>query len=429
MHFPRSAAAVALLAASAAALPNNLRRETEPPAPTAAPTETDANLQPWVTVGDDSKPSTVTPVRTTISGTPTVVSAPPNGLTATVFTSYSEAAGHTSTGTAPAAPTAGSADGGQGSFLKCTKPKGEPFAPFCAPLPWDAQEYRPGNTYYFTWDATWFKSAPNTTIQITGSYVNETTGETTTEAFHSEGPIIASWGYWSWHADRKLLNGQHALNLTVAMASLKPGGDAKGAALYQGPKILLSDPPVPKPKPVPTPAGPALYIGLPVILGFALLCIFGVCIWNARHRRIELGNIMSRGRHGYGINKSGRSRVGGLGGASKSKKAAERVQLMERELAADGAAAYRDHDNEAQSGYPRWSAPAAPAATATPWAAWPAPRPRTARCTSSGPPPLVATTRAAPTPSATSSSDRMASVSKVFASSGCAWAPTMAAAA
>ncbi|KAK8064552.1 hypothetical protein PG994_007190 [Apiospora phragmitis] len=337
MHYLQSAAAMALLASSAAALPNNLLRprETDAPAASAAPDSNNNNNlpQPWVTVGDDGKPSTVTPVQTTISGIPTVISAPPNELTATVFTSYSEAAGHTSTGTLPAAPTATGTDGQGGAFLKCNKPKGEPNAPFCQPVPWHVQEYRPGNTYYFTWDASWFKAAPNTTIKIQGDYVNETTGETTTQAFESATGVTASWGYWAWFADRKILQGQHAVNLSISLGALKPGGQAAGADLIRGPQILLSDPPVPKPKPVPSPAGPALYIGLPVILGFALLCIFGVCIWNARHRRIELGDLVSRGR---------------MGSTSKSKKAAERVQLMERELASDGTAMYRDLDDDAQ---------------------------------------------------------------------------------
>lgn len=345
MRYSTSAAAVALLATAATALPNNLRpRQTE--APAAPDSNNNNNIQPWVTIGDDGKPSTVTPIQTTIDGKPTVVSAAPNDLTATVFTSYSEAAGHTSTGTVPAAPTATSTDG-QGSFLKCSKPKDANPDPFCQPLPWDVQEYRPGNTYYFTWDPTWFKN-PNTTIKIQGDYINDTTGDasTTLQAFESSN-IVASWGYWAWTTNRDMLQKHHAVNISISMGALKPGGAALGPDLIRGPRILLSDAPVPKPKPVPTPTGPALYIGLPVILGFALICIFGVCLWNARHRKIELGNIMSRGRHGYGINKSARSRMG-LGGKSKDKKSAERVQLMERELASDGTAAYHDLDEDAK---------------------------------------------------------------------------------
>ncbi|KAK7961778.1 uncharacterized protein PG986_002603 [Apiospora aurea] len=312
------------------------------PTPPAAPDS--KNLQPWVTVGDDGKPSTVTPVSTTVDGHPTLVSAPPNDLTATVFTSFSEVHGYTRTNSVPAAPTATSTDG-SGSFLKCSKPQdvATKGGPFCQPLAWDVNEYRPGNTYYFTWDPTWFKSSPNTTIKIQGDYLNQSTGDIATQAFESNG-IVASWGYWAWYADRKILLGQHALNLSISLGSLKPGGDVNGASILRGPTIL--------PSPSPAPAGPALYIGLPVIFGFAILCIFGVCVWNARHRRIELGNIMSRGRrHGYGGKSSRRNRMAGLGamGASDDKKAAaERVQLMERELASDGTAVYHDLDEDAK---------------------------------------------------------------------------------
>ncbi|KAK8075652.1 hypothetical protein PG997_010315 [Apiospora hydei] len=346
MHYFNSAAAVALLASTAAALPNMRPRETDAPDPT------NKDLQPWVTVGDDGKPSTVTPVSTTIDGHPTLVSAPPNDLTATVFTSFSEVHGYTRTNSVPAAPTATSTDGA-GSFLKCSKPQdvATKGGPFCQPLAWDVNEYRPGNTYYFTWDATWFKSSPNTTIKIQGDYLNQSTGDIATQAFESTG-VVASWGYWAWYADRKILLGQHALNLSISLGSLKPGGDVNGASILRGPTILLSEAPVPQPKPVPAPAGPALYIGLPVIFGFAILCIFGVCVWNARHRRIELGNIMSRGRrHGYGGKSSRRNRMAGLGamGASDDKKAAaERVQLMEREMASDGTAVYHDLDEDAK---------------------------------------------------------------------------------
>ncbi|KAK8016919.1 hypothetical protein PG993_015108 [Apiospora rasikravindrae] len=345
MHYLHSAAAMALLASSAVvALPNQMLRPRETDAP-------DPQNQPWVTVGDDGKPSTVTPVSTTLDGKPTVVSAAPNELTATVFTSFSEVHAYTRTGSVPAAPTATNTDG-SGSFMKCSKPRDAPNGPFCQPLPWDVNEYRPGNTYYFTWDATWFKSSPNTTIKIQGDYINQTNGETATQAFESTG-VTASWGYWAWYADRKLLLGQHALNLSISLGSLKPGGDVNGATVLRGPTILLSEAPVPKPKPVPSPAGPALYVGLPVIFGFAILCIFGVCVWNARHRRIELGNIMSRGRrHGYGGKSSRRNRMAGLSvGASPSddkKAAAERVQLMQRETAPDGNAVYRDLDDDAK---------------------------------------------------------------------------------
>lgn len=132
--------------------------------------------------------------------------------------------------------------------------------------------------------------------------------------------------------------GGNPVNISVHMVTLVAGGKANDP--IPGPRVLLTFPPAHKPKDVPAPAGPALYIGLPVILGFALLCIFGTLLWNKQQRRIGLGNIMSRGRGGYGVGKSARSRMGL--GKNKKKAAAERLQLMERELTADGHHVYRD---------------------------------------------------------------------------------------
>jgi hypothetical protein len=129
------AAALALLAASASAIPNVRPRETA----------TTDSLTPWVTVADDGTRKTVTPVLTTISGTATVISGAPNDLTATVFTTTNNGQVSTSTGTAPLA-TATASDGA-GSFLKCSNKDGT-LAPWC--LPTDGGSLYPGTTYYCT---------------------------------------------------------------------------------------------------------------------------------------------------------------------------------------------------------------------------------------------------------------------------------------
>lgn len=124
------AAAVALLASSVASMPNLQPRVTDSP-------------QPWVSVGDDGKPTTVTPVVTTISGVATVISGAPNDLTATVFTQTNYGQVTTSTGTAPA-PTATATDGA-GSFAVCNNKDGA-NAPWCTPT--DGANLYPGTTYY-----------------------------------------------------------------------------------------------------------------------------------------------------------------------------------------------------------------------------------------------------------------------------------------
>jgi hypothetical protein len=85
----------------------------------------------------------VTPVQTTVDGTPTVISAAPNAVTATVFTTTSQGDVRTTTGTVPnPGPTA---TGGAGAFPVCRNKDGE-HAPFCLPLA--AAELHPGTTYY-----------------------------------------------------------------------------------------------------------------------------------------------------------------------------------------------------------------------------------------------------------------------------------------
>lgn len=133
MRASNSVAATALLFSLVSAVPNLHPRETE------------AALEPWVTVNEDGKPSTVTPVLTTISGTPTIISGAPHELTATVFTETNYGKVSTSTGTAPM-PTATASDGA-GSFQVCHNKDGE-NVPWC--IPTEGTPMYPGTTYYCT---------------------------------------------------------------------------------------------------------------------------------------------------------------------------------------------------------------------------------------------------------------------------------------
>lgn len=77
------------------------------------------------------------------------------------------------------------------------------------------------------------------------------------------------------------------------------------------------------------PTGQSLYIALPVVLLFIILCIGGGYFYNKTHREIGLGNVMGR-RAGYGIGKSRGQRL---------RKKEDPIQLQEQVSAADG---YRD---------------------------------------------------------------------------------------
>lgn len=86
------------------------------------------------------------------------------------------------------------------------------------------------------------------------------------------------------------------------------------------------------------PQGAALYIALPTVFGLIAICVIGSCLWNRHHRRIQLPNVMGRN---YDVGKSGRSRFGRKK-RGKAAKVNERIQLMERELQAEGGEVYRD---------------------------------------------------------------------------------------
>ncbi|KAI2783802.1 hypothetical protein F4815DRAFT_314751 [Daldinia loculata] len=318
MYASKSAVGSALLFSLASAMPN-LR-----------PRQTDSALEPWVTVNEDGKPSTVTPVLSTISGSPTVISGAPHDLTATVFTETNYGKVSTSTGTAPIpTPTGGSA--GAGSFPVCHNKDGD-HAPWCQPT--QETPLYVGTTYYFTWDTSYFP-VPNTTILVQGNYLNDTTGEITDQAFESP-KWSASWGFWSYKIESSLLKHQSGKNITLQLATLTATGNSSD--IIPGPTILVTDHPGPQPETGKTPDMRALVIALPTVLGFVALCLIGTCLWHRRDRQIGLGNIMSRSRNGYGVGKSSRSRMG----LSKKNKANERIQLMQREVEADGGEIYHD---------------------------------------------------------------------------------------
>lgn len=161
-----------------------------------------------------------------------------------------------------------------------------------------------------TWDSSVFNST-NTTVILEGSYINATTGEVASQAFSSD-KIKSGWSYYAWAVDSKLMQGKSAANITLFLNALDDDQNTT-AKSYTGPTVLVTKQPTyhqPAPK---MPSGAALYIGLPTVLGFCLLMIFGVCLWNREARKISIGNIMSRSRHGYGIAK-GRARRMGRGG-------------------------------------------------------------------------------------------------------------------
>ncbi|KAI3319277.1 hypothetical protein HD806DRAFT_509542 [Xylariaceae sp. AK1471] len=323
MYRLASIAAASLLLASSHAIPN--------PSP-LQPRTTDAALEPWVTVNEDGKPSTITPVLSTVDGTPTVISGAPHDVTATVFTTTSYGKVITSTGSAPLPTATGES---AGSFAVCNNLDGD-LAPWC--LPKGDEPLYVGAKYYFTWDPEYFK-APNATVHIVGNYINKTTGEVMQDnAFDSPPAIAAAEGFWLYTVQDSELRYQGSQNISVELFSVVDGKRVE----KQGPQITITKRPGPKPDAKgKLPQGAALYIALPSVFGFIIVCVVGTCLWNRHHRRIRLGKVMGRN---YDVSKTGRSRFGlkKRDKADKANKANERIQLMEREIEAEGGGVYRD---------------------------------------------------------------------------------------
>ncbi|TPX09318.1 uncharacterized protein E0L32_009510 [Thyridium curvatum] len=325
------ALAAALLLGTASAAPRIA-------VPTLAPRADPTDL--WVTVDESGKPVTVTPVLTTISGTPTVVSAAPHEITGTVFTQTDNGNVRTSTGDAP--PPEATGKDGSGVFPVCKNVDGA-NAPFCQPEKGDT--LTPGKTYYVTWDPKFFNGT-NTTVVVTGSYINDTTGAILSQAFSSD-KMAAGWGFYAWSVDKAIMQGGNPTNVTLVINALSPGSQAMNP--FAGPTVRVANPEPYRQPPPKAPTGPALYIGLPTILGFVALCLIGTCIWNRKTRRISLGNIMSRSRHGYGAGKSRAQRLG-LRSNRKNNNKDQSIHLMEREVGngnGSGGPRYRDEDMHA----------------------------------------------------------------------------------
>jgi hypothetical protein len=361
-----------------------------------------------VTVDEDGHARTITPVLTTVSGVPTLLSAAPYEVTATVFTMRPWGYKTTSTGAAQPAATN---DKGAGAFAACRSSSigdgGEDFKPFCLPKHQDTYytgpmhfsktpfpqplpllkyvfvfvcQYVPNlnlksPTYLVTWDPSYFPT-PNTTIKVLGFYTPNTTSTSTTgsgstpfegesEAF-SSGEMAAGWGYWQWRADKSLLSSQSltAANITIrivflspATASAQAGGSrsnqtavaapAAAARWVQGPTILLTYRPGPPAVKSKSPDAGGLYIALPAVSAFAMLMVVGTFFCNRQARTIGISNVMSRrGRRDMGGRRGKRTLLFGKMGSRKSDRGDSRIDREQSiRLMSRDANADDDHDH------------------------------------------------------------------------------------
>ncbi|TVY54311.1 hypothetical protein LCER1_G003225 [Lachnellula cervina] len=301
------------------ALLQSTTSSASPAVPRADPT-----LEPWVSVDASGSPvATITPVLTTVDGVATTISEAPASLTATT-TSQSDNKPTQSSGAADPTSTGG------GSFQVCRNMDGE-SAPFCKPG--NGSSVYVGETYYVTWDTNFF-TEKNATVLVQANFVNVSDGGA--QAFQSP-KTVNGYGFISWTVDKELLRGKSWNNITLFIVPLNP--IANEPTSFQGPTVKVTNRPAeyyrqPPPK---APKGQSLYIALPSVFGFIVICVCGGFIINRKHRKIGLGNVMGR-RNGYGVGKSRRQRMG------LSKKKGGAIKLREQELTADGQ--YRDTPTE-----------------------------------------------------------------------------------
>jgi hypothetical protein len=176
-----------------------------------------------------------------------------------------------------------------------------------------------------TWDTSFFRN--NETLLVQANYVNPAGAGP--QAFQSS-LTSNSWGHIAWSIQRDWLKGQDSNNLTLFIST-------SSGITIAGPVVMIATSLTPAPTPTPTPAprGPALYIALPLVFAFIVLCLCGGFFLNRKHRHIGLGNVMGR-RKGYGARQSRRQRLG-----LRRKTKAGPIALADHEPSTDHAA-YHD---------------------------------------------------------------------------------------
>ncbi|KAF6818142.1 hypothetical protein CSOJ01_02023 [Colletotrichum sojae] len=345
MHALNLVPAVLLLGGAAAAPAPVPTPNIVPRAAVLAPTAA------WVSVQKDGVPTTVTPVPTTISGTPTFASAAPNDLTGSVFTftDFRLVKVTTSTGSPPL-PTANK--NGGGAFAPCSNSDGD-FAPFCDPA--KSSVLYTDSTYYVTWDSSVLIKGNQTDVRvkIKGKEVNGTTVGDVVFNKDTDDTQPAAYGYYAWKVGSGLIpSGQDNTTIELLM-QYTINGVAKDD--ITGPQVTIAKRPAFHPEGAKVPKDQELYIALPTVFGFILICIVGGCLWNRKARKIGLGNIMSRSRHGYGVGKSRAHRLGQRVRKSVFRGGKDQgIALRTREINPDGYQ-YRDDpvDQHRDGGRPR----------------------------------------------------------------------------
>jgi hypothetical protein len=151
-----------------------------------------------------------------------------------------------------------------------------------------------------TWDPDFFnktKSTGNSTLMITPrlDIFNSSSKEWEKYKEFTESSVPAAWGYWPFNAKSEYMKMSRNISLTLYSNSNNSLEKTKSSTLF----LYLQDENFPEKAHEKLPEGQTLIIALPVVFGSLILLIIGGFLWNRKTRRIGLGNISGRARHGY----------------------------------------------------------------------------------------------------------------------------------
>ncbi|KAJ6789636.1 hypothetical protein PWT90_10888 [Aphanocladium album] len=293
--------AVALCGAASAAV-------AAPPAATitAAPVlslqrrDPAGTLDPWVSVNEDPSATTLTPKWTTDSkGESSLKDAAPSSLTGSVFSFTTLGEPTTTTGDPPNPTTDKNNKKGSGAFSLCQNKDGV----FCRPRA--NSTLAPGNVYYLTWDPERYVSKSNESYSLTVQVQQFNTSSNKWEFLSDfdNKQVPAKDGYFPFDVTDKLLGGGDKNNITVTLQR-RVNNTIGDPDQYTDPWPLhVAKIKWPSKAPNNGVTGHSLTIALPVVFGTIFLLVIGLCLWNRKTRRIQLGDVLSRKNRGY----SGRS--------------------------------------------------------------------------------------------------------------------------
>ena len=138
--------------------------------------------------------------------------------------------------------------------------------------------------------------------------------------------------------DETWLQGQSSNNITLYFFPVN--ADFDEPVRVTGPTVTVTMKPldIHHQEPAKVPTNQSLYIALPTVFGFILLCVVGGFFWNRKSRKISIGSVIG-GKRGYGTGKSKAQRMG------LTPKNGISIQLQDQE-ASSGAVHVR-HSSEA----------------------------------------------------------------------------------